>query len=84
MVLKEIGPESVDRIQLAEDKSRWWDLVKTTMKKDNPFWNIAPPLMMEVAGASETSVNVYQTTQRSIPEDGHIHVMSSKSEISRQ
>jgi hypothetical protein len=29
-------------------------------------------LMMEAAGTSEMSVNVYQTTRRSIPEDIHL------------
>jgi hypothetical protein len=31
-------------------------------------------LMMEAANTSETSVNFYQTTRRSIPEDSHLHV----------
>jgi hypothetical protein len=30
-------------------------------------------LMMEAASTSETPVNFYQTTQRNIPEDGHLH-----------
>jgi hypothetical protein len=29
-------------------------------------------LMMEAANTSETSVNVYQTTRRNIPEDCHL------------
>jgi hypothetical protein len=29
-------------------------------------------LMMEAATTSETSVNFYQTTRRSIPEDSHL------------
>jgi hypothetical protein len=29
--------------------------------------------MMEAASASETSVNVYQTTRRYNPEDSHLH-----------
>jgi hypothetical protein len=29
--------------------------------------------MMEAASTSETSVNIYQTTQRNIPEGSHIH-----------
>jgi hypothetical protein len=29
-------------------------------------------LMMEAASTSETSVNFYQTTRRSIPEDSHL------------
>jgi hypothetical protein len=33
-------------------------------------------LMMEAASTSETSVNFYQTTQRSIPEDSHLHAHS--------
>jgi hypothetical protein len=28
--------------------------------------------MMEAAGASETSVNFYQTTRRNVPEDSHL------------
>jgi hypothetical protein len=33
------------------------------------FWVVAPcSLMMEAASTSETSVNFYQTTRRSIPE----------------
>jgi hypothetical protein len=31
-------------------------------------------LMMEASGASEKSVNVYQTTRRNIPEDNHLHI----------
>jgi hypothetical protein len=31
---------------------------------------------MEAAGFSETSVNIYQTTRRSIPEDSHIRVLA--------
>jgi hypothetical protein len=30
-------------------------------------------LMMEVVGITETSVNVYQTTERNNPGDSHIH-----------
>jgi hypothetical protein len=29
-------------------------------------------LMMEAADTSETSINFYQTTRRSIPEDNHL------------
>jgi hypothetical protein len=29
-------------------------------------------LMLEAASASETSVNVYQTTRRNIPKDSHL------------
>jgi hypothetical protein len=48
------------------------------------FWNIAPwslveinqrsrgALMTEEANTSETSVNLYQTTQRNIPDDRHL------------
>jgi hypothetical protein len=32
-------------------------------------------LMMEAASSSETSVNVYQTTWCSIPEDSHLHIL---------
>jgi hypothetical protein len=30
-------------------------------------------LIMEAVGTSETSVNLYQTTWRGIPEDSHLH-----------
>jgi hypothetical protein len=30
-------------------------------------------LMMEAVSTSETSVNFYQTIQRNIPEDNHLH-----------
>jgi hypothetical protein len=30
--------------------------------------------MMEALNSSETSVNIYQTTLRNIPEDGHLHI----------
>jgi hypothetical protein len=30
--------------------------------------------MMEAASTSETSVNLYQTTRRNIPEDSHLHM----------
>jgi hypothetical protein len=30
-------------------------------------------LMTEAANASETSVNIYQTTHRNNPEDSHLH-----------
>jgi hypothetical protein len=30
--------------------------------------------MMEAVSSSETSVNIYQTTWRNIPEDSHLHV----------
>jgi hypothetical protein len=29
--------------------------------------------MMEATSTSETSVNLYQTTRRNIPEDSHLH-----------
>jgi hypothetical protein len=31
-------------------------------------------LMMEAVIASETSLNFYQTTQRNIPKDSHLHI----------
>jgi hypothetical protein len=34
---------------------------------------IAIALMMEAASTSETTVNFYQTTRRSNPEDGHLY-----------
>jgi hypothetical protein len=41
------------------------------------FWDIAPyslmiALMMEAVSTSETSVNLYQTARRNIPEDSHL------------
>jgi hypothetical protein len=30
-------------------------------------------VLIEAASTSETSVNFYQTTQRNIPEDRHLH-----------
>jgi hypothetical protein len=33
-------------------------------------------LMLEAANTSETSVNVYHTTRRNIPEDSHLHTRS--------
>jgi hypothetical protein len=38
--------------------------------------SIIKAIAMEVASASETSVNVYQTTKRNIPEDHHLHSRS--------
>jgi hypothetical protein len=48
------------------------------------FWVVAPcslvevyrrfiALMVEAASTSDTSVNVYQTTRRNIPEDSYLH-----------
>jgi hypothetical protein len=31
-------------------------------------------LMMEAISSTETSVNIYQTTQCKIPEDSHLHI----------
>jgi hypothetical protein len=39
------------------------------------FWAIA--LMMEAASTSETSVTLYLTTRRNIPEDSHFHILFS-------
>jgi hypothetical protein len=36
------------------------------------FWDALIVLIMDAVRASETSVNVYQTTRRNIPEDSHI------------
>jgi rubrerythrin len=30
-------------------------------------------LMMEAVSTSETSINIYETTQHNIPEDSHLH-----------
>jgi hypothetical protein len=35
-------------------------------------------LMMEAVSASETSVSTYQTKQRNIPEDSHLHTRRRK------
>jgi hypothetical protein len=40
------------------------------MKKISVFWDVA---MMEAVSTSETSVNFYETTQRNVPEDSHLH-----------
>jgi hypothetical protein len=41
---------------------------------DTNFWfNSGLVLMMEAASSSEPSANIYQTTQRNISEDGHLH-----------
>jgi hypothetical protein len=37
--------------------------------------------MMEAASISETSVNVYQTTQRNNPEDSHLHTNRKAADI---
>jgi hypothetical protein len=39
------------------------------------FWEIIS-LMMEAASASETSVNLYQTTRCNNSEDNHLHMGS--------
>jgi hypothetical protein len=46
--------------------------VETILKGKLPFFlkmAVHRVLMMEAASTSETSVNVYQTTRRNIPED---------------
>jgi hypothetical protein len=40
--------------------------------------SIVRTLMMEVVRSSETSVNIYPTTRRNIPEDGHLHTLCSE------
>jgi hypothetical protein len=48
-----------------DEKRRWlvfWDVAS--------LWLIA--LMIEAANTSKTSVNIYQTTRRIIPEDSHL------------
>jgi hypothetical protein len=44
--------------------------------------SIIRAMMMEAASISETSVNFYQTTQRNIPEDSHLHGNETSGEIS--
>jgi hypothetical protein len=36
-------------------------------------------MMMDAVSISETSVNFYQTTQRNIPEDSHLHTRRRES-----
>jgi hypothetical protein len=50
------------------------------------FWIVAPSslddaLMMEAAGTSKTSVNVYQTTRRNNPEDRYVHPRRRKDKL---
>jgi hypothetical protein len=47
------------------------------LRKRETFMQIA--LMMEAASTSETSINFYHTTRRSIPEDSHIHTCRRES-----
>jgi hypothetical protein len=44
--------------------------------KTSVFWDVSPvmALMMEAAGTFVTSVNVYQTTLRNIPDDSHQNI----------
>jgi hypothetical protein len=39
------------------------------------FWDVAPIIafMIEAVNTPETLVNFYETAQRNIPEDSHIH-----------
>jgi hypothetical protein len=51
---------------------------RKVIQKVAVFWDVAPcklaiALMLEAVSLSETSVNIYQTTWRNIPEDNHIH-----------
>jgi hypothetical protein len=46
------------------------------------LWEIV--LMMEAATTSETSVNLYQTTQCNIPKDSHLHTRHRKNLKSHQ
>jgi hypothetical protein len=36
--------------------------------------SITIALMIEAVSSSETSTDIYQTTQRNIPEDNHLHI----------
>jgi hypothetical protein len=38
-------------------------------------------MIMEAASTSETSVNVYQTIRRYIPEESHLHAVKSGFEV---
>lgn len=38
------------------------------------FWDVASCSMIELINDSETSVSLYQITQRNIPEDSHLRV----------
>jgi RNA binding exosome subunit len=40
-------------------------------------------ILMEAASTSETSVNIYETTQRKNSEDSHLHTRSRENLISR-
>jgi hypothetical protein len=40
-------------------------------------------LMMEAASTSSTSINVYKTALRNIPEDGHLHIRRYENLISQ-
>jgi hypothetical protein len=37
------------------------------------FWVVGIVLTMQAASTSETSVNFYQSTRRSSPQDSHLH-----------
>jgi hypothetical protein len=41
------------------------------------FWAVATGLMMEAAETSESLVNLYQTTRRCNPEDGHLQLLKT-------
>jgi hypothetical protein len=66
------------------DVVRYEVLTATGMKKAI-FWDVAPcslvdtdrhfiTLKMEAVSSSETSINIYQTAQCYIPQDGHLEV----------
>jgi hypothetical protein len=47
------------------------------------FWDVAPCSLVDIdrriavkaTSSSETSVNIYQTTRRNIPEDSHLQLI---------
>jgi hypothetical protein len=49
----------------------WWKL--TDLSEVLTATIILITLMMEAVSTSETLVNFYQTTERNIPEDSHLH-----------
>jgi hypothetical protein len=64
-------------------------MVRSCWTKIAVFWDVAPcspviALKMEAVNTSETSVNIYQTTRRNIPEDSHLHTRLRENPKSHQ